>query len=430
MRLTDNPVVVLYEDAAERIAKSTSEWGLHRYVLDEVNGIVGVVGAADKSGTMISTSRELLRGHSLGQVQDRADGWWYRAPKGLHAAHRWMLRVRGALPLDTFRAQFPSWRVTSREATAVVLTRELDADQPWAAWAVAYDGVAPLAITLLRAPHADPTAGLAPDWPVDVLAESRFTVVGIGSIGAVVAGALAASGVGRLALVDDDRLLWHNLTRHVASRRDVGRYKVDVVKDSLSERWPGTSTDALRLNVISDADQIRPLLDTTDVVVCATDGVAPRRVVSHLARRSGITAVLACVLLDGAVGEVLRLRPWPGHGCLLCQRHDLVQQGVLDPEPAIERPYGTGDRHLPMTALGPDLHMVGQLAAKVAVATHLEGKGFHDQTIRGESAIIGLRPDGNTADYGPLFDVTAGTINWCAASPTQPGCPTCAPRPL
>ena len=62
----------------------------------------------------------------------------------------------------------------------------------------------------------------------------------------------------------------------------------------------------------------------------------PDACVSHLARRSGKTAILACVLLDGAVGEVLRLRPWPGHGCLLCQRHQLIVNSSIDPEPALD----------------------------------------------------------------------------------------------
>jgi hypothetical protein len=185
----------------------------------------------------------------------------------------------------------------------------------------------------------------------------------------------------------------------------------------------------MRLNVITDAHRIRPLLDATDVVVCAADGVSPRRVVSHLARRSNTTAIMACVLLDGAVGEVLRLRPWPGHGCLLCQRQKLVNDGVLDPEPLLDRPYGAGDRHLPMTAVGSDLQIVGQLAAKLAVATVLEAHGHSDQVIRDEYAIIGLRPNGSTARYGPPFDVAAGELRWLVPHPSLPDCPTCETCP-
>jgi hypothetical protein len=178
----------------------------------------------------------------------------------------------------------------------------------------------------------------------------------------------------------------------------------------------------LRLNVIGDADKMRPLFDSCDAIVCAADGVSPRRVVSHLARRARKTAVLACVLLDGAVGEVLRLRPWSGHGCLLCQRRQLIDQGGIDPEPDLDLGYGTGDRHRPMTAVGSDLAMVGQLAAKVAVATILEADGYYDQVIAMEYAITGLR---RAVGAAPPFDVEPGRIRWLPAAPQRDGCPTC-----
>jgi hypothetical protein len=278
---------------------------------------------------------------------------------------------------------------------------------------------------VLHDEQADPIVELSENWPVDALADAHITVIGVGSIGSSVAHALAMAGVGHLSLVDDDRLLWHNLVRHQSTRRDVGRYKVDAVADAITSRWPRTSVDPLRLNVITDAHLIRPLLDATDVVVCAADGVSSRRVASHLARRSNTTAIMACVLLDGAVGEVLRLRPWPGHGCLLCQRQKLVNDGVLDPEPLLDRQYGTGDRHLPMTAVGSDLQIVGQLAAKLAVATILEAHGHYDQVIRDEYAMIGLRPNGSTSRFGPPFDVAAGELRWLPAHPSLPDCPTC-----
>ena len=95
--------------------------------------------------------------------------------------------------------------------------------------------------------------------------------------------------------------------------------------------------------------------------------------------------------MDGAFGEIIRLRPWPGRGCLLCQRAHLVSIGTMDPEPALDSGYGTGTTHRPMTAVGSDLALVGQYAAKLTVATLLEGAGHHDQRIELDSAVIGLR---------------------------------------
>jgi hypothetical protein len=70
-------------------------------------------------------------------------------------------------------------------------------------------------------------------------------------------------------LVDDDRLRWHNLVRHQCTRGSVGKYKVDAVAEAIKGRWPAAEVKALRLNVISDADMMRPLFRRCSLVLCA-----------------------------------------------------------------------------------------------------------------------------------------------------------------
>jgi hypothetical protein len=126
--------------------------------------------------------------------------------------------------------------------------------------------------------------------------------------------------------------------------------------------------------------------------------------------------------MDGAFGEILRLRPWPGRGCLLCQRAFLTSTGRMDPEPALDSAYGTGTSHRPMTAVGTDLVMVGQLAAKVAVATLLEQAGHSDQRIELDWALLGLRRDRSAPD---LFELHPGEVRWLPQVESRPDCPTC-----
>lgn len=133
--------------------------------------------------------------------------------------------------------------------------------------------------------------------------------------------------------------------------------------------------------------------------------------------------MLACVLENGRLGEVLRLRPWADRGCLTCQRTALFEMGGLLPEPTLDVEYGTGATHRPMTAVGADLHLIGQLAAKVTVATLLEPRGHPDQVLDGEHALIALRPQ---PGWTPPFDIRRqGEVKWLPAGPRTPGCPTC-----
>jgi hypothetical protein len=260
-------------------------------------------------------------------------------------------------------------------------------------------------------------------WPVEQLRGARVVIVGLGSIGGIVAQSLAASGVGNLELVDPDRFLWHNLVRHILGPDDVGRMKVSALKERIENRWPTTSVVAHPLDVVRDAHLIRPLFAHADLIVCAADGIAPRRTVSHLARQTGRTAVLTCVLDDGAVGEVLRLRPGSRFGCLMCQRRALEAAGALDAEADQELDYGTGLVHKPMTAVGPDLWLVAELAAKASISTLLEALGYAEHQLPGEQAVLALRT-GN--DLASPFNVShTGKVAWYPATGPLPGCWTC-----
>ncbi len=265
-------------------------------------------------------------------------------------------------------------------------------------------------------------APVAEHWPLSDLAGRQVVVLGAGSIGSHALDALVEYGIRRLTLVDNDRLLPRNFARHRAHPRHTGRLKVSAERARLLERDPRLLIEALPLDVIYDADTIRPLLAEADLCLVALDGVNPRRVANHLARRAGTPAVFACVLENGAVGEIVRVAS-PGAGCLTCLRAHLREQGGIEPETTLDRGYGAGTRHLPMTAVGADLGLVGQLAAKTAVATLLQADGYRDQTLAGDHAVIGLRPRPGIA---PPFDVKhAGEINWEPLPPPRPGCPSC-----
>ncbi|MGW6489330.1 HesA/MoeB/ThiF family protein [Streptomyces sp. NPDC055056] len=356
-------------------------------------------------------------------------GYWYRVTSELHAAWH-LLRARHgtSMKLEAFKAGVPSgFKAPGDGYVAITHAPGVkdafpEADLPdLLAWHVTRAEAQPLDVSI--EPEATGILQLKEHWPVDALQSTRLVLIGAGSIGSATAHALASYGVGHLTLVDPDRLLWHNLVRHTSTRKNIGRHKVTALAEELTAQRPETQVDARVLDVIGHADQIRALLADTDLVVCTADGVAARRVTGHLARRADLTAVLGCVLEDGALGEVLRLRPWPQHGCLTCRRHNLAEAGALDPEPALDAGYGTGSRHRPMTAVGSDLHLVAHLAAKTAVATLLERAGHPDQRLPGEHALLGLR---RQPDWAPPFDLErTAELRWLDATPPRRGCPTC-----
>ena len=74
---------------------------------------------------------------------------------------------------------------------------------------------------------------------MEKLYRARVAVFGIGGVGGYAVEALARSGVGTLDLIDDDRVCLTNLNRQLhATRKTVGKYKVDVAEERIHEINP------------------------------------------------------------------------------------------------------------------------------------------------------------------------------------------------
>ena len=71
------------------------------------------------------------------------------------------------------------------------------------------------------------------------LSQCSVAVFGIGGVGGDAVEALARSGIGMLDLIDDDRVCLTNLNRQLhATRKTVGKYKVDVAEERVHEINP------------------------------------------------------------------------------------------------------------------------------------------------------------------------------------------------
>jgi hypothetical protein len=421
--MTGLPMMVLPAEAAARIEGWGSSWGTLDLRFDREENLVVVAGSSRRQEIRYQARLAWAEDHYLRTPLLRGAGVWYQADPELHATYRVLLAQRLSISVEALQASVRGgWRQPPAETPMPVLTlARTGAGLDWAAWWVTAQGAQPGLVHVVE--NRPPLDFLGNAWPLDDLKDCLVTVVGVGSIGSAAVDALANYGLPQLALIDPDRLLEHNVVRHRLSTRDIGRHKVTAMNEQLTARHPHLRVEPFPLDVIDHADVMRPLFARSSVVLCTADGVAPRRVASHLARRADVPAVLACVLEDGAIGEVLRLRP--GTGCLLCHRTRLVEDGAFDPEPRLDRGYGAGTRHLPMTAVPGDLALVADLAAKATVATILERAGHHDQRLPGDHAVVGLRP---VPDLPAPFDVErAGDVRWAAVGPSRKGCPTCTP---
>ncbi len=148
------------------------------------------------------------------------------------------------------------------------------------------------------------------------LAESRVAVIGLGGIGSPALQYLAASGIGRLALVDSDVVDVSNLQRQtIFTTRDVGYGKAVSAR-----RWLANFDDSLVVDV-SDAritaDNAAALMAGCDLVIDGTDNFATRLAVSDACVAAGIPLLSAAVgRFQGQVGAFAG--HLPGEACYRC----------------------------------------------------------------------------------------------------------------
>ena len=77
------------------------------------------------------------------------------------------------------------------------------------------------------------------------LANAKVAVFGIGGVGGYVVEALVRSGVGSFVIVDDDKVCLTNINRQIiATRKTVGKYKVDVMTERILEINPDAKVEA------------------------------------------------------------------------------------------------------------------------------------------------------------------------------------------
>jgi molybdopterin/thiamine biosynthesis adenylyltransferase len=424
------PALILPQLYACYLAASGKNSGELDLKFDEAEQLAVVDGFREgRRGTRRQGLSSVPNRHYLGYSSTHIGmGLWYRVDPALHAVGIEAARHGALTRLDAFRRHIPSgdWTNPAHGGYTLALTEtdpaELDVPR-FSAWRLNPDlGSAEVIPVDLVAEELDLLSPLNDIWPLKYLADKRIAMIGAGSIGGAAAQALVAYGIRNLALVDPDRLYSENLARHVLDPKYLGQYKVKALARQLAQRDTSLEVEALVLDVIYDADLIRPLVDEVDCVLVSSDGIDSRRVANHLSSKAGKTAVFACVLADGAFGEVLRIRP-PHTGCLLCARAELRESGGMNPEPRLDRGYGAGTRHLPMTAVGSDLSFVGQLAAKAAIATLLEEGGYREQRLPGDHAIVGLQPK---PDIAPPFDIEmAAELHWRGLPGSRSECPTC-----
>jgi len=228
------------------------------------------------------------------------------------------------------------------------------------------------------------------------LLASRVLLIGAGGLGSPVALYLAAAGVGRIRLVDDDRVERSNLQRQIIHRDiDIGVKKVRSARTALRELNPDVEVEAIDARL--DADNVDALIADCDVVIDGADNFPTRYLINAACRRAGIPWVYGGV--QRFEGQVSVFAPHLQPGVAPCYR-------CLFPAPP-----GPGE--------APNCAEAGVLGVLPGVIGTLQANEAIKLLLGIGSPLIGRLQ---------CFDGLSGSFRELRFR-AEPDCPDCGPRP-
>lgn len=125
------------------------------------------------------------------------------------------------------------------------------------------------------------------------LKEKHVAVFGVGGVGGFACEGLARAGIGRLTIVDDDKVVLSNLNRQIiALHSTIGRAKVDVLEERLKDINPDLTVEKHRCFYLPETSENFDF-SSYDYVVDAIDTVTGKIELVMRAKEAGVPIICA-----------------------------------------------------------------------------------------------------------------------------------------
>jgi molybdopterin/thiamine biosynthesis adenylyltransferase len=146
------------------------------------------------------------------------------------------------------------------------------------------------------------------------LKRSKVLVAGAGGLGSPICVYLAAAGVGKICVVDHDKVELSNLNRQVLHwSTDIGRKKIDSIREKIQNLNPSLEVEAKQENI--SEENISQLVSGFDLIVDAMDNLPTRYLLNRAAIENNIPFFHGAV--RGLEGRAMTIIPGKT-ACLRC----------------------------------------------------------------------------------------------------------------
>ncbi|MDX1304597.1 molybdopterin-synthase adenylyltransferase MoeB [Photobacterium sp.] len=169
----------------------------------------------------------------------------------------------------------------------------------------------------------------------EALKSASMLILGAGGLGCASTQYLAAAGVGKLTLIDDDKVEVSNLQRQVLHNDNtVGQLKVESARLALTTINPYTQVDTIAKRLRDD--ELLTLIEQHSVVLDCSDNVETRNQLNRLCHQKKTPLISgAAIRMEGQISVYTYKDDEPCYQCLSAlfgqQSLSCVEAGIMSP---------------------------------------------------------------------------------------------------
>ena len=180
----------------------------------------------------------------------------------------------------------------------------------------------------------------------NTIARLKVGIVGLGSVGCIVAEAIARIGISQVTLIDPDKVEEHNLDRLLyGTARDIGKLKVDLAAEAMQRNATAQKLQITALPFSIHTEVAYKAALDCDILFSCVDRPVARDVLNYIAQAHLIP------IIDGGIAvesdrrkDRLSSAHWrahivtPYHQCLRCSRQYNSSMVVMELDGSLDDP--------------------------------------------------------------------------------------------
>jgi molybdopterin/thiamine biosynthesis adenylyltransferase len=197
------------------------------------------------------------------------------------------------------------------------------------------------------------------------LSKKTALIIGLGSGGSVIAKYLSLTGLGKIVVVDNDKIELVNVIRHEGTVEDIGKPKTTICKEIIESHNPLTIVETNDIDVLKERKVLTELVTKSDILIASSGNAKVNNLINAIAFEKKIPVIFGGIFAEARGGYILPVVPdyTPCFNCLF----DLTSKSYYVDRDAANAYNISEDELHAQQGLWIDISIPALMAAKVAL---------------------------------------------------------------